>query len=46
MKVKFSFLDPESSESTALTLRVQNTEVREKRKAIRAPEKNARITLL
>lgn len=46
MKVKFSFLDLESSELKALTLRVWNAEVREERMATRALGENARISLL
>lgn len=44
MKVKFCFLDQESSELTTPTLRVWNIEVREKRTATRALGENDRIT--
>lgn len=46
MKVKFCFLDQESSELTAPTLRVWNIEVREKRPATRALGENDRVTTL
>lgn len=45
MTVNFSFLSQESSELTAPTLSVGNTEVRKERTATRALGENDRVTL-